>query len=29
MRCVKTNDEAIHEIVTFNGYPVVQMGRWQ
>ena len=28
MKCIKTNDEAIHEIVTFNGYPVVQMGQW-
>lgn len=28
MKCIKTNDGAIHEIVTFNGYPVVQMGQW-
>lgn len=28
MRCIKTNDESIYEITTFNGYPVVQMGQW-
>ena len=28
MKCIKTNDDSIHEIVTFNGYPVVQMGQW-